>query len=169
MTRGQLLNEQGTFKLHPNFANWIDSESLRIFGLVQDLTHRAPAGAALPKEESDLPVKARIWPEDIIGTPIISQSDVAGRLITRFYPQGDKWLGLADEGMVEARRLAERIWDRPEIRDRVSPRTIEELLLEWVGEKSDGGSLGPLSGRIERTSLSPLSPSPWSSQSMSFT
>src|SRR6266481_5031048 len=131
MTNNVSQMNQEPFKLHPSFASWIDTESERVSGLVQDLTHRAPARAALPKE-SDLPVVANIGPDDIIGKPIISQSDVAGTLVTRFYLQGDKWLGLADEGMMEARRVAERIWDRPEIRDRVSLRTIEELLLEWV-------------------------------------
>jgi hypothetical protein len=123
---------QALFKLHPSFASWIDSESLRISGLVQDLTHRAPRGTALPKE-SDLRVVANIGPNDIIGKPIFSQSDLAGTLVTRFYPRGNKWLGLANEGMVEARRTAERIWDRRELRDLVSLRTIEELLFRMGG------------------------------------
>ena len=94
---------EGSFKLHADFASWIDKESARISGLVQDLTHRAPAGNVLPKDD-DLPVAAHIGPDDIIGTPLVHQSDIAGTLVTRFYPQGGRWLGLADEGMLERAR-----------------------------------------------------------------
>src|ERR1700730_13579760 len=122
----------GSFAFHPEFASWIDKESVRIAGLVKDLTHRAPARTALPKER-DLPVAAKIGADDFMGKPLVFQTDVAGTLVMRSYPQGDRWLGLADEGMVDARRLSERIWDRPEICNRLSRQTIEELLLEWVG------------------------------------
>jgi hypothetical protein len=54
--------------------------------------------------DNDLPVAAHIGPDDIIGTPLVHQSDIAGTLVTRFYPQGGRWLGLADEGMLERAR-----------------------------------------------------------------
>lgn len=72
------MNE-GLFKLHVEFANWIDKESVRISESVQDLTHRAPAGNVLPKD-NDLPATAHIGPDDIIGTPRVYQSDIAGTL-----------------------------------------------------------------------------------------
>jgi hypothetical protein len=142
--------DEGLFKLHVEFANWIDKESVRISGLVQDLTHRAPAGNVLPKDDN-LPVAAHIGPDDIIGTPRVYHSDIAGTLVTRFYPRGGRWLGLADEGMLQARKVAERIWNRPELRDRLSRQTIDDLLLEWVGATVNGQSPSPLSADIERT------------------
>jgi hypothetical protein len=141
---------EALFKLHADFASWIDKESVRISELVQDLTHRAPARNVLPKDD-DLPVKAHIGPDHIIGTPVVYQSDIAGTLVTRFYPHESKWLGLADDGMLEARKLAERIWNRPELRDRLSLQTIEELLFEWVGAATYGQSPYPLSAKLERT------------------
>jgi hypothetical protein len=116
------------FHLHPEFTTWIDKESLRISGLVQDLTHRAPVKGALPKE-NNLPVVANIGLDGIIRTAIVDQTDIAGALVTRFYQHEARWLGLADQGMLAARKLAEGIWKRAELRDRLSRKTIEELLL----------------------------------------
>jgi hypothetical protein len=63
---------EAPFKLHPDFGAWIDRESLRISGLVQDLSHKASAGNVLPKE-TGLPIAATFGPDDIKGTPIVSQ------------------------------------------------------------------------------------------------
>jgi hypothetical protein len=54
-------------------------------------------------------------------------------------------------GNARARTVAERIWNRPELRDRLSRQTIEELLLEWVGATTYGQSPCPLSAKIEGT------------------
>src|SRR5438105_4023397 len=150
---------QDSFKLHPNFASWMDSECSRIAGLLQDLTHRAPKHSSLPKD-SDLPVVAEIGPADIKGELFVIERDLAGTMVAWLYPQGEKWVGLADEGMIEARRVVERIWSRHEINDRVSLQTLEELLFECVRVASEGRTTDSLSAMIEQKiteSVRPLS------------
>jgi hypothetical protein len=142
------MNED-PLKLHPSFASWIDSESSRIAGSLQDLTHRAPKGSGLPKD-SNLPVVAEIGPDDIIGELLVIEKDLAGTMVAWLYPQGDKWIGLADERMIDARRVAERIWRRREINERLSLETIEESLFEWLRAANEGRSTDALSGRIEQ-------------------
>jgi hypothetical protein len=136
-------------KIHPKFFAWIDGESVRIAGFVQDLSDRVPTRATLPKD-LDLPVAATIAPHEIIGQPIISQADAIGTIITRFFPHEGKWHGLTGDGMREARALAERIWKKPELRDRISHQSVDELVLEWVGDTACGHKPDSLSVKIDR-------------------
>ena len=138
------------FKMHPEFSAWMDRESERIADFVQDLSDSVPTRAALPKD-LDLPVEAAIGPGEIIGQPIISQTDATGVLITRFFPHEGKSLGLTDNGMREARVLAERIWGKPEFHHLISQQSVVELVLEWVGDRACGRGPGLLSAKIERT------------------
>jgi len=50
--------------------------------------------------------------------------------------------------MQDARKIAEKIWERRELRDIISSRTLLELLLTYVGEKSRDDKVEPLSSTI---------------------
>ncbi len=92
-------------------------------------------------------------PEDIIGEVVLSFSDVTGKKVAHFYPHGDAILGLANENLRQAQEIAERIWSRREVRDRLSADTVEELLLEWVGAVARGQPTQALAQRIDEVLL----------------
>jgi hypothetical protein len=140
-----------TFSLHVDFAKWLDKESRRIVSLVQNYTDKPPGGGEVLPKKPDLPVAANIGPDDIIGEVIVSKTDLIGTLVTRYYQHQDRWLALAADGMIEARKLAERIWSKAELRDLLSRHTVEELLFEWVGDVVRAKSPAILSEKIERT------------------
>jgi hypothetical protein len=108
------------FDLNPNLAEWIDRESARIGSLVRDLTDRIPQRQEFTLHP-DLPIAAHIGPEDIIGDIAISSHDVAGNMVARLYQHQGRVLGLADDAMSDAQKIAERIWSRGELR---APRTM---------------------------------------------
>src|ERR1700736_5378279 len=101
--------------LHPELCRWIERESARILGLVEDLTtvfRQRPTSSMHP----DTHVQANVTPEDIIGEVVVSFSDVTGKRVAHFYPDGDKTLGLAEGNLRQAQEVAERIWCRREVR-----------------------------------------------------
>jgi len=81
------------FDLQPDLAAWINRESDRIAGLVEDLTEMA-LGTRTIAPHPDLPIKAAFGPKDIIGEPISSITE-AGKIIVRFYPDQNRFLGLS--------------------------------------------------------------------------
>jgi hypothetical protein len=138
------------FELHRDFANWLDGESVRVVSLIRDYTDTPRRTGNLPRKPN-LPIAANIAPSDILGEVTSSQTDLIGTLVTRFYRNKDKWFSLTTEGMTAARKLAERIWGRAELRDLLSLQTIEELLFEWVGDVVRKKSPARFSDKIART------------------
>lgn len=138
------------FELQPDFAAWIERESGDLPALVQDLTDLATAArttAAVPDERAVLTIDGK----DIIGEPIVSQTDIAGKLVTRFFWKEGRFLGLTDEKLVKVLKFAERISLRKEIQDILSAETIREIVLEWVGDTVRNGSTDPIVARIHQT------------------
>jgi hypothetical protein len=135
------------FDLNPNLAEWIDRESARIASLVTDLTDRIPRRNEVAPHPN-LPIKAHIRPEDIIGEITASSMDAAGNMVARFYQHQGRMLGLADSAMSDAQKAAERIWSRRELSEFISRTTILELLLEYVGAVARGMPTDSLSAII---------------------
>jgi hypothetical protein len=145
------------FDLHQDLAEWIDRESVRVAGLVQDVTGELPQNGGL-KLHPDHPIAAHIGPDDIIGEPIASSVDIAGNIVARFYQHHERTLGLVDDGMREAQKIAERIWSRNEIVNLLSRSTILDLLLDWVGSVACGMPTFPLSTKLTQTVREMVSP-----------
>lgn len=137
------------FRLNKDLAAWMDSESTRIAGLVEDATDKISRGGGLPSHP-DLQVTATISPNDVIGEMIASKLDMNGNIVARFYQHQGRILGLANGAMADAQKAVERIWSRPELCDLVSRTTILELLLQDIGAKARGSSTESLSTKVVR-------------------
>ncbi len=59
--------------------------------------------------------------------------------------------GLTDEDLQQALRFIEKIHDRKEVRDILSTHTIQELVLEWIGNVFRKRTSGPLAQEIIKT------------------
>jgi hypothetical protein len=133
--------------LHPELVSWIDRESSRLVTLVQDLTELEQASRPV-SQSGDERARVTIPAEDIIGEIKHSQVDVAGKMVTRFFPHDGRVLGLTDNRLVEASTVAEKISVRRELVNILSPFTIQEMLLDWIGDKVRNRPVEPLTIKI---------------------
>jgi hypothetical protein len=119
--------------LHPNLALWINTECARIAKLVREIANEN----ANPKKNyvhPDYPVAAHITEKDIIGDVVVSEVDIKGELVARYYRNDGKKLKLNSKGLADAKKTAEKIWLKPELKDVISYKTLLELLLVQVGK-----------------------------------
>jgi hypothetical protein len=135
------------FGLHSDLAAWIDRESDRVAGFVQDFTGKLSGNRGL-RVHPDQPIAASLGPDDIVGEMTVSSVDLVGQIVARFYPHGDKILGLSNGGMLEAHKIVERIWSRSELCNLLSRNSILELLLEWIGSVACAKPTIPFSRKI---------------------
>lgn len=139
------------FELQQDFAAWIDRESPRLPALVEDLTGRAAATRSVPINNKDDRIVAHIPEGEVIGEIIQSQTDIYGRLVTRFFQEEGRILGLTGAKLVKVLKFAERISSRKELRDIVSADTIREIVLDWIGATVRKRPTDSIVGQISET------------------
>jgi hypothetical protein len=119
----------------PNqFRSWIENESEHLLLLVEDLTELERANHPPPRA-GDERALISIGADEIIGEPKRSLFDVAGRLTTRFYHAGDRFLGLTGDNLKKVLKFSETVANRKELRDILSPMTVQEVVLDWIGAR----------------------------------
>ena len=138
------------FALQPDFALWIEGEAAALPGLVDDLTELAVAARPASGGPHERAV-VNIPESDIIGEIIQSQTDVYGRLVTRFFPEEGRVLGLTGDKLVEVLKFAERISSRKELQNIISSDTIREMVLEWIAATVRHRPTDPLITKITQT------------------
>jgi hypothetical protein len=136
--------------LPPDFVAWIEREANQLPALVEDLTDLAMASRTPPPNLDERAV-LNIDGKEILGEPIVSHTDLAGKLVARFFEKEGRFLGLADEKLVKVLKFAEKISLRKELRDVLSRVTVREIVLAWVGDTVRERPAEPIVARLNRT------------------
>jgi hypothetical protein len=103
----------------------------------------AQVGAATVQEPSEFPAHMarpgaaahEIAEEDLIDFRILGQADSLGTSTARYFEHEGQRFGLEGEQYKELARLSERIQRRKELRDIVSVKWVEDVIVSWMKDK----------------------------------
>lgn len=76
-------------------------------------------------------VRGTITDADLVGEPMLAWSDLSGRTIGRYFPQGGRLVALRDEGYTKLRRLVEKAQRAKPFSRGLSSTFLEEETFRW--------------------------------------
>jgi Apea-like HEPN len=124
-------------ELHPEAAKSFNEKAQALL---------AQVGPATAQEPSEFPTHLarpgaaahEIADEDVIDFKILGQSDLSGTMTARYFEHEGQRFGLEGEQYKELARLSERLQRRKELRDIVSVKWVEDVIISWMKEKQGG-------------------------------
>lgn len=121
--------------IHPSAQENINSKAGGLLSLLK-IIPREPSLAS--SVVSEIPVKATITENEIIGEIQETSSDHTGRTTERYFQHNGGRVGLVSSDYQKLIALAESIQRFPSVRDRLSQDFIEEALFCWLKERYRG-------------------------------
>lgn len=141
-TRDELLFDRRA--LHGGAASALDRDG-------EELLEAKQVGNIISSEPpfpSRRLVDQTITDADLIGEPMMAWSDLSGRTIGRYFPQGGRLVALREEGYTKLRRLVEKAQRAKPFSRGLSSTFLEEETFRWWRATLRGQTDAPLSTHL---------------------
>lgn len=131
-------------ELHPDAARNFDAKAEELVArLIPDPHASRTAGSGFTP---GIVIHDQPDPAEVVSTGYASQ--IGGHEIAKTFRDGDRDLGLFDDGYKDLVRLAEKIQKVKSFRDAVSRELLVELIFNWVAAKHQGKADGPMTAYV---------------------
>ena len=129
-------------KMHPSAAHVINSDGERLVGLlkVQPLDLGSQGGF-----ESRKPVSGKINAEDMVGEPILGDSNAFGDSQSKYFIEAGNRVTLAGDDYAQLRRFIDKVLRTKPFSEGVSNEFLETESFKWIRARYRDASTGSLS------------------------
>ncbi|MET1111140.1 MAG: hypothetical protein ABWX67_06395 [Allosphingosinicella sp.] len=141
--------------LHAGAAKAIDTDGQALLAM---RVTRPVEVASAPAFESRRESVETITEADLIGEPLLAWSDLAGKVVARYFVQNGHEVALRDDGFRQLRRLVEKILGTRPFSQGVSENFVEEEVFKWWRATLRGETEGPLSAHLLDITASSVRP-----------
>jgi hypothetical protein len=116
--------------IHPDARNNFNEKANLLISSVK--TIHLPNSHNKNLFDPDIHVKHHFTDKDIIGEIRMGAVDFWGNQVAFYFEDGNKQVGIEGENYTSVRKLSESIFKLKDVKQKISLKTIENLLCEWI-------------------------------------
>lgn len=126
-----------SFVFHPAAGEAIDKGAAALLAEVKEHDVKPSNPPVFPSER---PAGVHITDKEIIGVPMLSETNIFGNTVARYFPRNGKMYGLSADAFQSLRRLADQVVKTPWVLEALGRPFVEEHIFLWCRDNFETNS-----------------------------
>jgi len=126
-----------SFDFHPAAREAIDKGAITLLAEIKE--HQVKPSNP-PDFPSERPVGPHITDKEIIGVPMLFETNIFGNMVARYFPHEGKIYGLAPNEFRNLRRLADQVVKTPWVAEALGREFVEDHIFLWCRDNFQNDS-----------------------------